>query len=141
DPPAEVTMSQSESWIDAQIRKAEERGDFDDLPGSGKPIPGLGRRQDPNWWLKDYLKREKLEPPLPEPLALRKEIERLPETLATERSRQVVRQIVELRNSRMKDALRRQTEGPLIRIRAVDVEQTVADWRSRRESEGLPVRP
>jgi len=134
-------MSQSESWIDAQIRKAEERGDFDDLPGSGKPIPGLGRRQDPNWWLKDYLKREKLEPPLPEPLALRKEIERLPETLATERSEQVVRQIVELLNSRIKDALRRQTEGPLIRIRAVDVEQTVADWRSRRESEGLPVRP
>ncbi|HLT61550.1 MAG TPA: DUF1992 domain-containing protein [Microlunatus sp.] len=134
-------MSQSESWIDAQIRKAEERGDFDDLPGSGKPIPGLGRRQDPNWWLKDYLKREKLEPPLPEPLALRKEIERLPETLATERSEQVVRQIVELLNSRIKDALRRQTEGLLIRIRAVDVEQTVADWRSRRESEGLPVRP
>ncbi|MFO7190103.1 MAG: DUF1992 domain-containing protein, partial [Pseudomonadota bacterium] len=64
----------------------EVAANFDDLPGSGKPIPGLGRRQDPNWWLKDYLKREKLEPPLPELAALRKEIERLPETLATERS-------------------------------------------------------
>jgi DnaJ family protein C protein 28 len=27
-----------ESWIDQQIREAQERGDFDNLPGSGKPL-------------------------------------------------------------------------------------------------------
>lgn len=27
-----------ESWIDQQIREAQARGDFDDLPGSGKPL-------------------------------------------------------------------------------------------------------
>jgi DnaJ family protein C protein 28 len=27
-----------ESWIDQQIREAEERGDFDDLPGKGRPL-------------------------------------------------------------------------------------------------------
>lgn len=27
-----------ESWIDEQIRKAQERGDFDNLPGKGRPV-------------------------------------------------------------------------------------------------------
>lgn len=27
-----------ESWIDQQIREARDRGDFDDLPGKGKPL-------------------------------------------------------------------------------------------------------
>lgn len=27
-----------ESWIDQQIREAQDRGDFDDLPGKGKPL-------------------------------------------------------------------------------------------------------
>lgn len=27
-----------ESWIDQQIREAQERGEFDDLPGKGKPV-------------------------------------------------------------------------------------------------------
>jgi DnaJ family protein C protein 28 len=31
-------LSNWESWIDQQIREAQERGEFDDLPGSGKPL-------------------------------------------------------------------------------------------------------
>jgi DnaJ family protein C protein 28 len=27
-----------ESWIDQQIREAQERGEFDDLPGKGRPL-------------------------------------------------------------------------------------------------------
>ncbi len=27
-----------ESWVDQQIREAQERGDFDNLPGTGKPL-------------------------------------------------------------------------------------------------------
>lgn len=27
-----------ESWIDQAIREAQERGEFDDLPGRGKPL-------------------------------------------------------------------------------------------------------
>ncbi len=29
-----------ESWIEEQIRDAEDRGEFADLEGKGKPIPG-----------------------------------------------------------------------------------------------------
>ena len=32
--------SQFQSVVDAQIRAAEARGAFDNLPGAGKPIPG-----------------------------------------------------------------------------------------------------
>ncbi|GAB3764501.1 DnaJ family domain-containing protein [Microlunatus parietis] len=131
----------SESWIDAQIRKAEERGDFDDLPGSGKPIPGLGRRQDPNWWLKGYLKREKLDMPLPETLALRKEIEQIADTVAEERSEKVVREIVTDLNTRIVDARRRRTDGLKITIATLEVDPIVEAWRARREAEGRPVRP
>lgn len=34
-------MTGFESWIDRQIREAQERGEFDDLPGAGEPIKGL----------------------------------------------------------------------------------------------------
>ena len=27
-----------EKWIDQQIREAQERGEFDNLPGKGKPL-------------------------------------------------------------------------------------------------------
>ena len=36
-----------------------ERGEFDDLPGAGKPIPGAGRPHEPNWWVKSFVERER----------------------------------------------------------------------------------
>ena len=50
-----------ESLVDRQIREAMERGEFDDLPGAGRPIPGAGRSYDPNWWVKSFLDRERSE--------------------------------------------------------------------------------
>ncbi len=44
-------------FVEEQIRLATERGDFDNLPGAGKPIEGLSRTYDPNWWAQDFLKR------------------------------------------------------------------------------------
>ena len=34
-------------WVEQQLRIAQERGDFDNLPGAGKPIEGLGPDHDP----------------------------------------------------------------------------------------------
>lgn len=39
------------------IRKAMEAGEFDDLPGTGKPIPGAGTVDDELWWVRSWLKR------------------------------------------------------------------------------------
>ena len=49
-----------ESPVDRAIREAVERGDFDDLPGKGKPLPGAGTTGpiDENWWIRGYLERE-----------------------------------------------------------------------------------
>jgi len=36
-------------------------GQFDDLPGKGKPIAGLDRPYDPAWWAKKFVERERLQ--------------------------------------------------------------------------------
>ncbi len=50
--PGPPTPSRYESVIDKQIRAAHERGELDNLPGSGKPIPGAGAPHDELWWVK-----------------------------------------------------------------------------------------
>ena len=47
-----------ETWIDRQVRAGMERGEFDDLPGHGKPIPDVDRPHDELWWVKQKLARE-----------------------------------------------------------------------------------
>ena len=60
-------------WVDQQIRIAHARGDFDDLPGAGKPIEGLGEQHDPDWWVKRLVEREQITGVLPPSLQLRKD--------------------------------------------------------------------
>ena len=48
------------SLADRRIREAMERGEFDDLPGAGKPIPDLEDGYDPEWWTKKWAQREGL---------------------------------------------------------------------------------
>ena len=51
--------AQSPMWIDEVIREAQERGDFDDLPGKGRPIPGAGKPDDDLWWVRAWIKRQR----------------------------------------------------------------------------------
>lgn len=122
-----------ESWIDKQIREAQEEGAFDDLPGAGKPLPGLHRPRDENWWIRQKLQREghDAELLLPEPLRLRREIERLPETVRPLPTERLVRETVAELNRRVANWLR-SPSGPVIRVRPVDADQVVADWREQR---------
>ena len=52
-------MDQKGMWVEFQIRKAMERGEFDNLPGAGKPLH-LPDRHDPDWWVKRLIEREKI---------------------------------------------------------------------------------
>jgi len=45
---------------DNRIRQAMEEGQFDELPGLGKPIPDIDEPYDPMWWVKQWVRREKL---------------------------------------------------------------------------------
>ncbi|MBB5159779.1 DnaJ family domain-containing protein [Saccharopolyspora phatthalungensis] len=119
-----------ESWVDKQIRTAQERGEFDDLPGAGKPLPGAGQTVEDQWWLKDYIRREGMsgEALLPTPLQLRKEAERLPETIRDLTTEQAVRDVATDLNRRIVEYLRTPT-GPQVVVGPVNVDEVVARWR------------
>lgn len=118
-----------ETWIEKQIREAEDRGAFENLPGAGKPIPGLGGPQEEQWWVKNYIRRERLDtdPLLPTPVLLRKEIERLPETVRELRTEQEVRDTVAELNQRIVAWLR-DGSGPQIHVGRVSADRIVEGW-------------
>src|SRR5215217_7769125 len=82
-----------ESSIDRQLREAQERGEFDNLEGAGKPLPDAGREYDEDWWVKDWLRREgDGSGVLPATLALRREVEDLPQIVDRLRYEAAVRE-------------------------------------------------
>ena len=125
-------MTGHESWIDRQIREATERGEFDNLPGAGKPIKGLDGRRDDDWWAKSLIEREQLPMPLPPSLALRKEVEELPGVLAKERTEAGARRLVDDLNDRILRDRRRVSSGPPIFVRTVEVDRALDTWRQAR---------
>jgi len=69
---------QHESWVERVIREAGEAGEFDDLPGHGKPIPRLDRPYEPTWWARTWMERERRNDAVTELAAkLRRELPRL----------------------------------------------------------------
>lgn len=125
--------SSYESAIDRQIREATARGDFDDLPGAGKPLPDSGTPLDEEWWLKSYIARGELgSEALPTTLRLRKQIEELPQTLAKLRTEEQVREAIDELNKQIRSALLGPAEGPSVPLCPVDAEDAVRKWRQRR---------
>ncbi|MCU1685874.1 MAG: hypothetical protein JWQ81_6613 [Amycolatopsis sp.] len=122
-----------ESWVDKQIREAEARGDFDNLPGTGKPLPDAGGPHDENWWIKRKLASEGLSADalLPTSLRLRKEIQRLPDTVSRLTSERAVREVVEKLNQEIV-AWMRAPSGPSIPVRPVVVGEVVERWHADR---------
>ncbi len=131
-------MSQQyfESGVDKQIREAQERGEFDGLPGAGKPLEHLGDPDDADWWVKGYIRRENLDisGALPTPLALRKEAAGFPESLADVRTQAQVREILEDFNHRVRADRLRPAVGnlPPMIARTVDVDEVVEQWQPLR---------
>ncbi|WP_415974230.1 DUF1992 domain-containing protein [Rhodococcus sp. 077-4] len=121
-----------ESWVDKQIRQAQDNGAFEGLEGAGKPIP-VGDPGDELWWVRGYLKRENLpaDALLPTALQLRKEIERLPSTLIDIRREDSVRDVLEELNARIVDWIRFPTP-PIVPLGPVDVETWIESWRTNR---------
>jgi hypothetical protein len=121
------------SWVDQQISEAEKRGAFDNLPGTGKPLPNLGAADHGQVWLRDYLRREGVssEEFLPAPLKLRKQRERLAEGVQNLRCEQEVRDAVQELNRLIIDS-RRNPEGPPIFVPRVNEEAMVAQWKAAR---------
>ncbi len=127
-----------EAWVDRQINEAMERGEFDNLPGAGKPIADLDKPYDEVWVMR-HLREEGVstEDLLPTPLKLRKEVERLPETVRSMRSEQAVRDLVEALNTRIMQWLRLPAgPGPRVPVVPVKVDDVVERWRAERAGAG-----
>lgn len=122
-------MTNQESWIDRQIREAQGRGEFDGLPGAGKPIPGLDDPHDELWWVKQLLRREELTI-TPPTLAVRKELEDARAAIARAPSEAAVRRIAEAINRRIVEVNRSATSGPPSTVMPLEVEEVVNRWRS-----------
>ncbi|MEO3886547.1 DUF1992 domain-containing protein [Nonomuraea sp. B5E05] len=121
-----------ESWIDRQIREAEARGEFDDLPGKGKPLPGLDRDPGDMWWIKQKVESEGLSMPLPPTLALRKDAEQALAEARGARTEAEARSIIEDVNGRIREAIRTGLSGPPLNLMPYDVDEIVSEWRRAR---------
>jgi len=130
---AAARIQQQAQWVDLQIQRAIERGDFDNLPGYGKPIEGLGGEHDPDWWLKKLVERERITV-LPAALQLRKDDAELDDLLDRTTAEADVRREVEEFNERIRQARRQLQGGPPVITQTRDVDTEVEAWRQRRQT-------
>lgn len=117
-----------ESWADRQIREAQERGEFDDLPGAGKPLADLDAPHDDGWWIRRKLREEQFSR-LPPTLQVRKDLAEVRERIARSRSENEVRRLVAAINDRIRHVNRTDVTGPPSTLMPLDVERTVQRWR------------
>jgi len=123
---------------DMHIRKAIERGEFDDLPGSGKPLD-LPDHHDPDWWLKSLMKRERIVM-LPPSIQLRKDDAALDAELDQLSNEAAVRHEVEQFNERVIRARYQLPAGPPLITMPRDVDATVVAWGARRATRAVEAR-
>lgn len=117
-----------ESALDEAIR----RGDFDDLPGLGRPLSGLHNSEDPDWWIKQKMEREDMSGVAPAAFQLRKESAVLEDTLDAFTREADVRDYLAGFNARVRAAVMDLREGPPVFTPPRDVEKEIAAWRERR---------
>jgi hypothetical protein len=110
DNAASKRMEQQALWVDMQVRRAIDRGDFANLPGAGKPLH-LPPQHDPDWWVKRLIEREKITGVAPPAIGLRQEDAELDDTLDREWAADGVRRVVEDFNRRVIEARRQLTGG------------------------------
>ena len=124
-----------ESSIDRQLREAAERGEFDNLKGSGKPLSDAGRDYQEDWWVRDWLEREGATAGVvPPTLALRRDVEDLDGKVDRLRTEAEVRAHVAELNERIRKARVGLMDGPPVVLPPRDADAVVAGWQERRTS-------
>jgi hypothetical protein len=120
----------TQDWVEAQIRRAQKAGEFDDLAGAGKPLK-LADSHDPDWWVKDFIRREQIETEalLPPAVLLRKEKQQVHEKVRGMRRETEVRDYLADLNQRILISIR-DTTGPVVPVGTVDEEAILAQWRA-----------
>lgn len=112
-----------------RIQAAQAEGLFDQLPGFGKPIPGIDEPHDELWWVKDKLKREQLSS-LPPALAIRLDVEKTVAQISQLPTECEVRTAVAALNERIRKASFAVVWGPPVDIMPLDPDEIVNHWKS-----------
>jgi hypothetical protein len=128
------TMEQRAQIVEISIQQAMRRGDFDDLPGAGKPLTGLQNAYDPNWWIRQKIERERLTGLGPPALTLRTEDAELEDRLDAAPSEEAARAMLADFNARIIEARRQLQGGPPVVTRTRDVDAELRRWRDRRDA-------
>ena len=127
-------MDARAQYVEISIQQAMRRGDFDNLPGTGKPLTGLTDTNDPDWWIRSKIEREQITGLGPPALTLRTENAALDERLDTAFTELQVREILADFNRRVIEARRQLLGGPPVVTPVRDVDTELARWRERRET-------
>lgn len=122
----------TQDWVEAQIKRAQNAGEFDDLADAGKPLK-LADQHDPDWWVKDFIRRENIETDalLPSAVQLRKEKDQIHEKIRGMRRESEVREYLADLNKRIRLAIR-DTTGPVVPTGPVNEDAIIAQWRMER---------
>jgi hypothetical protein len=130
-----------ETWVGQQISQAMARGDFEHLPGAGKPLKNLDREETAYDWAVAKARREGVDTAamLPPGLALRRERDQLPARASLLASEEQVRALAEDYNARVEAFWRRPQESRWSPVPGMaDVEALVAGWLAARPTAPPP---
>ncbi|GGI48356.1 hypothetical protein BCL57_003078 [Agromyces flavus] len=134
EPTRPSTQAERSAYVENAIQQAIRRGEFDNLPGAGKPLAGLTGRHDPDWWIRRKIEREQLSGLGPPALTLRAESAELEGHLDRMHREADVREAVEDFNRRVIDARRQLLGGPPVVTPTRDVADEIRAWHERREA-------
>ena len=128
------TQAERSAYVENAIQQAIRRGEFDNLPGAGKPLEGLTGQHDPDWWIRRKIEREQLTGLGPPALTLRVENTQLEARLDRMHRESEVREAVEDFNRRVIEARRQLLGGPPVVTPTRDPGDEIRAWRERREA-------
>ena len=134
EPARPSTQAERSAYVENAIQQAIRRGEFDNLPGAGKPLEGLTGQHDPDWWIRRKIEREQLSGLGPPALTLRVEHAQLEARLDRMHRESDVREAVEDFNRRVIEARRQLLGGPPVVTPTRDVGDEIRAWRERREA-------
>ncbi len=131
---ARRSIEQRAKFVEVSIQQSIRKGDFDDLPGAGKPIEDLGEVHDPDWWIRRKIQRENLTGLGPAAFTLRTEDAAMDDRLDAMTSEREVRETLDDFNRRVIEARRQLLGGPPVVTPVRDVDAEVERWRARRQA-------
>ncbi|MGO2520231.1 MAG: DUF1992 domain-containing protein, partial [Microbacterium sp.] len=139
--PMQLTAENKHEFVETAIQIAIRQGEFDNLPGAGKPLEGLGTHHDPDWWIRRKIESEQLSGLGPPAIMLRVEDRELDATLDALVREADVRELLEDFNRRVIAARRQLQGGPPVVTKTRDVDAEIAAWHERRAARAAVAPP